>query len=82
MWVDKIPFIVTPPTVIKKLATGKGNANKEKMWDTFLEETHYDLYKVFGMKMPKKKDASPISDIVDSYYLARYYFEQITKKDA
>lgn len=78
MWVDKIPFIVTPPTVIKKFATGKGNANKERMWESFLEETHYDLYSVFGMES-KKKDASPISDIIDAYYLAKYYFVELTK---
>jgi Holliday junction resolvasome RuvABC endonuclease subunit len=75
---EKIPFIVTPPTVIKKFATGTGNSNKEKMLDAFIEETNCDLYQIFAMKMPKKKDASPISDIIDAYYLAKYQHQQIT----
>jgi Holliday junction resolvasome RuvABC endonuclease subunit len=73
LWEDGIPFTITPPTAIKKLATEKGNANKEKMWESFFEETNLDLHSIFAMKS-KKKDASPMSDIVDSYYLAKYQF--------
>ena len=32
MWKNKVPFKSFPPTVIKKFATGKGNANKEVMY--------------------------------------------------
>ena len=35
-------YITIPPTVIKKQATGKGNANKELMYETFLSESHVD----------------------------------------
>ena len=31
----KFKYITIPPTVIKKHATGKGNANKELMYETF-----------------------------------------------
>ena len=40
---EKFNYVTIPPTVIKKHATGKGNANKELMYDTFLSETHVDL---------------------------------------
>ena len=32
-----------PPTVVKKYATGKGNANKDLMYETFVSETKIDL---------------------------------------
>ena len=58
------------PSEIKKFATGKGNANKLLMYEAFLEETGDDLAKLFG-QAPYKGD-SPVSDIVDSYYIAKY----------
>lgn len=72
MWSNNIPFEVTPPTVIKKYATGKGNANKEKMWDAFIEETDLNLFNILGQE--ERKNWSPVSDMVDSYYLAKYKF--------
>ena len=38
MWKNKVSFKSYPPTVIKKFATGKGNANKELMYEAFVEE--------------------------------------------
>lgn len=63
-----LKYFMIPPTVIKKFATGKGNANKEKMYDFFLEDTGHDLEKEFDIK----KDKNPISDIVDSYWICKY----------
>jgi len=65
-----LKYFMIPPTVIKKFATGKGNANKEKMYDSFLIDTKRDLEKEFNIK----KDKNPISDIVDSYWLCKYGF--------
>lgn len=69
---------VVPPTVIKKFATGKGNADKEKMTQAFLVDypaarnwvTHF---------FPRYKDGaliakSPLADLADSYWLAKYAF--------
>lgn len=61
-----------PPTTIKKFATGKGNSKKEAIYDCFLEETGQDMQKFFAPKA--KKIGNPVSDIVDSYYIAKYGF--------
>ena len=74
MFEKNIPFIVSPPTVIKKFATGKGNSNKEKMWDSFIEETGFNLFNILGQE--EKKNWSPVSDMVDAYFLAKYLFEE------
>ena len=38
LWKMKVPFTIFPPTVIKKHATGKGNADKELMYKAFCDE--------------------------------------------
>lgn len=65
-----IQFEVVPPTVIKKFATGKGNADKEAMHAAFVVETGVDLMKT--MFPDRKGVSSPVSDIVDAYYIAKY----------
>ena len=64
-------YNVIQPTKIKKFATGKGNADKCKMYEYFYKETKYDLLTLYGKKKTKKI-ASPISDIVDSYFICKY----------
>ena len=62
-------FTTIPPTLIKKFATGKGNANKELMDETFLEETNIDLQSRLSPK--SIKITNPVSDIIDSYYICK-----------
>jgi hypothetical protein len=71
MWKNKVPFKSFPPTVIKKFATGKGNANKEVMYDAFVGEllTPTDLKERLTPKATKVKN--PISDLVDAYFIAK-----------
>ena len=71
MWKNKLKFQTYPPTVIKKFATDKGNANKELMYDAFVDEllTPTDLKELLTPKA--KKVISPISDIVDAYFIAK-----------
>jgi Holliday junction resolvasome RuvABC endonuclease subunit len=57
-----------PPTQIKKFATGKGNANKELMQDSFVKETGVDMKKLLTMT---EKQWNPSSDIIDAYYIAK-----------
>lgn len=61
---------VHSPTTIKKFATGKGNANKELMYKVFVDETGDDLAQLF--EFDPYTGQSPVSDIIDSYYIAKY----------
>lgn len=63
------------PTAVKKFATGKGNAKKDQMHDAFFQETSIDLTKVFDYT--KTSIGSPIADLVDSYYVCKYMFNQV-----
>lgn len=70
LWLKKIPYQKIPPTSLKKWATGKGNSNKEAMYEKFLEAEGVDLKQLLGLK----NTDSPISDIVDSYWLCKYAY--------
>lgn len=67
-----IPVTIYPPTEVKKFATGKGNSDKTKMYEFFLNETLIDLKKTLGYN--KEKIDSPIADIVDSFYICKKLF--------
>ena len=71
-------FFTVPPTVVKKSATGKGNATKEKMYESFVNETGIDLHNIIS---PTTKLGSPTTDIVDAWYIARHMHEQLNKKE-
>lgn len=71
---DDVEFDVRAPTVIKKFASDKGNANKDLMFKAFLAETNVDLRKEFDYN--KEKIDSPIADIVDAYYICKYNFKE------
>ena len=68
-------FTSVPPTVIKKYATGKGNSNKEAMYDAFTAEllTPPDLKTT--LKPKSTKLTSPVTDIVDAYFIAKWGWE-------
>ena len=76
LWEIGLRFTTIPPTVIKKFATGKGNADKAKMYETFTAETGEDLIKYFSKSGTL---TSPITDIVDSYYIAKYGLSTLKK---
>ena len=62
-------FILASPGAQKKCFTGKGNANKQKTVDTFIEKFGVDLSKIIGLSDKYKK---PIDDITDSVSLMYY----------
>jgi len=66
-------YHVVAPTVIKKFATGKGNANKERLQECFIEETGVDVKKMLDMT---EKQWNPSSDVIDAYYIAKYGYTQ------
>ena len=68
LWKTEHKIELVPPTVLKKMATGRGNADKLLIYDTFFKETGADL-SVFG-----KPGTNPSSDIIDSFYLIKYGF--------
>lgn len=76
LWLEGYEVYKLAPTQIKKFATGKGNANKTAMYDHFVDKTNYDFNKTFygPMHIEKgdKKIPSPISDIVDAYFILQY----------
>lgn len=74
-------FHTIAPSVIKKYATGKGNANKELMYAAFHEQTGVDLLTVWG-GMPGRRVDSPVADIVDAYYLTRWMWDSLEQKEA
>jgi Holliday junction resolvasome RuvABC endonuclease subunit len=70
LWIEGYIIETVPPTVLKKFATGKGNANKEQMYTSFVIDGNPDINAVIS---PNRKGISnPVSDIVDSYYLALF----------
>jgi hypothetical protein len=62
-------FDLIAPTALKKFATGKGNADKDKMYAQWMEETKFDIWKI--MTPGRGKISSPVTDIVDAYYLLK-----------
>jgi Holliday junction resolvasome RuvABC endonuclease subunit len=74
IWKEKINFEVIAPTMIKKFASGKGNANKELMYESFTNETRVDIREKIGII---NNQWNPVSDIADSYYIAKYGLSKI-----
>jgi Holliday junction resolvasome RuvABC endonuclease subunit len=72
MWQAGIDFEVYAPTSVKKFACGKGNANKEKVWEAFIEETQLNLFHLIGQEVGKAWN--PVSDMFDAYYMCKYRF--------
>jgi hypothetical protein len=67
-------FSTVAPTVVKKFATGKGNATKEKMYEAFIAQTNIKLHTAIS---PTTKLGSPTTDVVDSWFIAKYLLEKI-----
>jgi Holliday junction resolvasome RuvABC endonuclease subunit len=76
LWEVGYKFTTVPPTIIKKFATGKGNSDKKKMYESFVEETQKDFIILFNKNLTL---GSPVTDIVDSFYIAKYGYDKIHK---
>lgn len=77
LWNFGFDIFVVPPTVIKKFATGKGTATKEKMYESFVEKTKVNLMALY---QPKAEFVgSPVGDIVDSYFLCEFGCVNVNK---
>jgi Holliday junction resolvasome RuvABC endonuclease subunit len=69
LWKNDIEINTVPPTVVKKTATGKGNANKEMMQEFFIKETGLNIKNMLSLT---DKQWNPSSDLIDSYYVCKY----------
>ena len=72
---QNLSYQTVVPSVVKKGATGKGNADKEMMYEAFVKDTKIDLKKIFDTE----KVGNPISDIVDSYYIQKVGYNGLQK---
>lgn len=77
LWSEDITFEEVSPPAIKKFATGKGNANKLAMYESFVEQTQLDISALIQCN----EGDSPMSDIIDSYYVAKYGFELLRNQE-
>lgn len=73
LWQAELSYQVVPPTVIKKFASGKGNAKKEMMYESFITDGGRNLQEEFEIK--SEKVGNPVSDIVDSYYICKFLLD-------
>lgn len=73
LWNAGFKFDVVPPTVVKKMATGSGAANKERMDLAFQAETSDNLRQKL-----RQSEASftPSGDCVDAYYMCKTAFNK------
>ena len=71
---NSISYITVPPTTLKKHFQGKGNADKEKMYEAFVEKTGIALKCLF---QTTAKVTNPISDICDAFALGLYGHDYI-----
>ena len=69
-----IPVTIIEPAKVKKCATGKGNADKQVMYETFSKETNTNLLSVFNQKTL----SNPVTDVIDSYYVLKALIESKT----
>ena len=69
LYQNSIPVEIVEPTKVKKLATGKGNADKEMMHTSFRDYTGIDLKTLITPN--KTIIGSPVTDIVDSFYICK-----------
>ena len=78
LWKNGVEYDVFAPPSVKKYSTGKGNAKKELMYECFLEETGLNIRDELGITSDKQWN--PLSDIVDSYYIAKMGYEKMLDK--
>ena len=76
LWKNQTNIKQYAPSEIKKFFSGKGNANKEYMFNTLLTNESIDLIDMLGIKTYE----SPVSDIVDSYAILKLLMRDIYEK--
>lgn len=77
MDLNQIRFTTPSPSQVKKKHTGKGNAKKDAMVETFYQMMGVKLHEILGTK----EMAKPIDDLCDSFAVLRChdYFNEVSK---
>ena len=78
LWKDGLSQSIYPPQQVKKFATSKGNATKDKMYESFVTDTKKQL--MYSIMPKAEKVGNPVSDIVDSYYICKKLFYEIVER--
>lgn len=76
LWMEGFEINKVSPKSVKKFA-GNGKADKNDMYDMFVEKTGYDFNKSFDgptkdLRTGYTQVPSPVSDIIDAYYVLHY----------
>lgn len=69
LWQNDIELIIYQPGEIKKIATGKGNANKTLMYNSYINNTNHYLDRLLDDEKKGDKIPSPVNDLVDAYFI-------------
>lgn len=75
LYVGGFDVRIFPPTRIKKFATGKGNASKEDMKNTFFEQLNNgEINEDVGesIKVVSHYKESPLTDLIDAWFIMKY----------
>ena len=81
LWMSNYNINKISPKSIKKYATGSGNATKTDMYNTFIDKTGFDFNKVLigpkkDIEKGDEKIPSPVSDLIDAYFLLQYGLQE------
>ena len=75
LYKSKHEYTSVPPSMVKKYATGRGNATKEVMYEAFCAELLTPPNLQQRLKPKSTKLTNPVTDIVDAYFIAKWGWE-------
>lgn len=76
LWQAGVRYHTMAPSSVKKMATGNGRADKAEMIKKFYETSGCTktINEVIGLKSDKI-DTKPIDDLIDSWHLAKAFYD-------
>jgi len=79
LFLEELDVTEIPPTVVKKSATGKGNADKPSMLVSFIAKFDKENKMKKLLMTEGKKVGSPLADCVDASFIAKFGHDSIIK---
>lgn len=68
------PLTIAEPSKIKKFASGKGNATKPILYQSFVEQEQVQLRDTFNMSGDVWE---PMAGVIDSFYMCKYLLSHL-----